>query len=181
VIVAEANKLGYKLTPRDVAEGVATVQIESSGNTSNFVQGAGGHIGGLSESPAFGSVAERLNPGAAVRAGLENWHSEGGWWNAWGQWEKEQAGRWGGEPSEYKQYLGIAEAALGHPASIGARQVSRRPGGEASPATSGASSLGGDLMHAGLVGVLVLGGAGLLAFGGSRFVGASKAGKVLGE
>jgi hypothetical protein len=69
---------------------------------------------------------------------------------------------------------------LGQPVSVG-RQKSSHPNAMPPPPSSSAapssssSSVQGDLMHVGLVGVLVLGGAGLILFGTTRVLGTKKA------
>src|SRR3954467_10574825 len=72
LIVEEAQALHLAITPRQVAEGVATVNIESSGDSSNEVQGPSGHIGGWAEgTEGFpSSPAARLDPRLATRAAL---------------------------------------------------------------------------------------------------------------
>jgi hypothetical protein len=179
IIVQEAHAMHIAITPRQVAEGVATTQIESGGDASNEVQGPSGHIGAWAEgTEGFpSSAAKRLDPRASTRAALANWSSNGkSWWQAWGQWEKEQSGRWGGETSEYKPYLGIAEAAL---KATGGKQTpaEAHPGSPApAPASTsgGGSSIGGDFLRFGLVAVLVIGGTALIGLGTTRVLGTAQ-------
>lgn len=180
VIVTEAAKLGYKMTPRQVAEGLGVISAESAGDASEEGQGPTGHIGGLAESPAFGTVRQRLNPESAVRAALENWHANNkNWWPAWGDWETGESE--GAGPTRWKTYISTAERALSGESSP--LDHERRPPPKASSRPTeegdeGQSAPAGDLMHVGLVAVLVLGGAGLVAFGGTRLLGASKEAKA---
>lgn len=183
VIVAEAARLGIKMTPRQVAEGLGVLSAEDGFNTSEESQGPRGHIGGWAESPTFGTVAQRLNPVAATTAALENWKSSGkSWWPAWGDWEKGETE--GAGPERFKQYLPIAEAALKGNATVlaagGGRGSAGAGGGSTGSETGSESSdLGGELLKIALVAVLVLGGVALIGLGGTRFIGASKAGKAL--
>ena len=170
LIVQESRSLGVKMTPREIAEGVGVVQAESSGNAANLAQGPGGHIGAWSEEPSYGSTAQRLSPAASTRSAIEHWVSSGRSWQPdWGQYETGEEGGTG--PSRYKTYLGVAEAALkGTPAASGSSSAgSSSPDSESSPEIFGDS-----LTSFGLVGVLVLGGFGLMIFGGTRVFGASR-------
>jgi len=169
----EAASLGYKITPRELAEGIGVVFAESGGNASSRPAG-NEHIGGLAESTAFGSEAERLNARRAVRAALVKWKEDGkSWWPAWGVWEKGETE--GPGPDRYKRYLRIAEEALsGH----GFAPPQRSPG-PSENSSSSPGGLAGDLMHFGLVAALVLGGVGLIGLGGARMLGSSSAGKAL--
>src|SRR3954454_25400886 len=160
ILVEESRAMGIKMTPKQIAEGVGVIQAESSGNASNLVQGPAGHIGAWSEEPSYGSEKERLDPRASTRAAIKNWAENGkSWWPAWGRWEAEQSGQSG--TTQWKKYVGLVERALGAPTSGRPPLPSNQAPGESSPQPS-SGGLGGDLMHVGLVGVLVLGGAGMI-------------------
>lgn len=169
IIVQEARGMKIKMTPRQVAEGVGVVFAESGGDPSNFGQGASGHIGAWAEEPSFGTTQQRLDPHASTRAALRDWLSNGkSWWPAWGKWEQEQSGRSG--TTRYRDYLPVAEKALGAKAT----PAESHPG--LPPEEAGESSSGGfgeQLMHIGLVGALVLGGAAMIGLGTTRLLGSA--------
>jgi hypothetical protein len=170
LIAEEARALQLHMTPRQLAEGLGVLEAES-----NFNEWAtsGAHIGPWEESSAFGSSSQRLNPRASTRAALRSWAASGkNWWPAWGNWETGETE--GAGPTRYHKFLAIAEAALsGKPSSPAA------PGSLQMVPSAPSASLGSDLLHTGLVGVLVLGGLGLMGFGASRVIGGSKAAKAM--
>lgn len=104
-------KGGFPKVPKVISEGIGTVKSESSFNASNMSQGAGGHIGGWAESPAFGSTATRLSPVGSSAAAKKEWEKDGhSFWQAWGQWESQQSGLSGGGAGTYgPEYLKTAE------------------------------------------------------------------------
>jgi len=170
IIVAQASRLGYKMTPRQVAEGVGVVFAESSGNASSNPAG-NEHIGAWAEEPGMGSEAQRLDAVAATKAALERWKADGeSWWPAWGRWEKEQSGTSG--TTRYKDYIGVAERALAG-GGTGLHRQREREAGRGQPASGSLpGGITGDLMHAGLVAMLVLGGAAMIGMGTTRLFGA---------
>jgi hypothetical protein len=104
---------GFPAKPGVIAAGLGTIKSESSFDASQMVQGAGGHIGGWSESPDFGSTGTRLNPILASKAAFKNWKESGGFWQAWGQWEAEQSGLSGGGAGTYgPEYMKTAEEVI---------------------------------------------------------------------
>lgn len=177
IFAEESRSLGVRMTPKEIAEGIGILEYESSGNASNFVQGAGGHIGALAESPTFGSTKERLDPRGAVRAGIKEWKADGkSWWPAWGRWQEEQRPDGQAGSSQWKKYVGLVEHALG-----GVGKAPAAPGVAQQPAAAiaGGSSSGGladDLMHVGLVAALVIGGAGMVGVGVTRVFGTVRKG-----
>lgn len=80
-------KIGYK---KLVAQGMGIIEAENGFDGSLwFGQGASGHIGPYALSPAYGSVAQRMNKVVATRLALEGWKSDGETWqHAWGQYEE---------------------------------------------------------------------------------------------
>lgn len=176
IIAEEARALHIKMTPKEIAEGVGIISYESSFNADNLVQGPSGHIGAWSESPDFGGTKERLDPRASTRAAIKNWASSGkSWWPAWGRWQAEQRPDGQAGSSQWKKYLGFAEHALGAGASGGTASPSPRPRESSS---SGSSGFGGDLLHIGLVGALVLGGVGMIGLGTTRMLGTAARGRA---
>lgn len=110
-LLAQQNrKQGTGLTPQQIAEGVGVAEAESGGNSGNFGQGPEGHIGLYSESPAFGSTGQRLNPRAATAAAVKEVKNDGGWQQAWGQYETGETE--GSGPERASQYVGVTKEAL---------------------------------------------------------------------
>lgn len=104
---------GFPSKPGVIAAGLGTIKSESSFDSSQQGQGPGGHIGGWAESPAFGSVADRLDPVRSSAAAFKEWKTDGGFWQAWGQWEAEQSGLSGGGAGTYgPEYMKTAEAVI---------------------------------------------------------------------
>lgn len=175
LIAEEAHSLGYKLTARQLAEALGVREAE--GDTAE-----GAHIGPWEEEVGFGTRKQRLDYRTSTRLALERWKSDGeSWWPAWGKWETGESE--GAGPTRYKRHLALARQALKHagpaPATGPAPRASS-PGAQAAAAAPAASSsssggLGGDLMHFGLVGVLVLGGTGFIGFGATRLLNSRKA------
>lgn len=172
IIITEAHKLGYKITPRQVAEGLGVRAAEGFSAT-------GGHIGPWQEEAGFGSTAERLNAHASTRLALQRWKSDGeSWWPAWGNWERAEAA--GPGPDRWRQYIGAATRAA--QAGPGQTPAAAHPGLQGQPAPSepgeageqGSAGLSGDLMHFGLVGVLVLGGGAMIGLGATRMLGSAR-------
>jgi hypothetical protein len=178
IMVEESGKLGIKMTPRQIAEGLGVIESESHGNTSESSQGPGGHIGAYQESPAFGSTAERLDPHKATNSAIKEWAAEGkNWWPDWGTWETGQSE--GPGPTRFRKFLPTAEKALkgiGGFTSGGTLPPAAAGSGAAPARDTGAGGLAGDLMHAGLVGVLVLGGFALVGLGAQRMLGTAAPG-----
>lgn len=178
LIVEEAGALGYKITVRQVAEGLGVIKWESSGNSSNEVQGPEGHIGGwaLGTEGFPSSPAVRLDPRKSTRAALENWHSNGkSWWQAWGKWELEQSGKSG--TSAWPEFANVARRAVhgvGSPPPRATRRRSATVPLEPQEASAGGGDLAGGLMHFGLVVVLVVGGIVMLGLGTTRVLGPAK-------
>jgi hypothetical protein len=171
IIAEEARALGVKMTPKEIAEGVGILEYESSGNADNLVQGPSGHIGGWSEEPSYGSTKERLDPRASTRAAIKNWASnKKSWWPAWGRWQAEQRPDGQAGSTQWKKYLAFAEHALGGGAAPGPRASSPQAHKNASEPSPSSSSFGGDLMHLGLVGVLVIGGVAMVGMGATRIL-----------
>lgn len=96
-----------------IAAGLGTIKSESSFDASQQAQGPSGHIGGWAESPAFGSVAARLDPVRSSAAAYKEWKKDGGFWQAWGQWEAEQSGLSGGGAGTYgPEYMDTAKKVI---------------------------------------------------------------------
>jgi hypothetical protein len=171
LIVEEAHKLGFRMTPRQVAEGLGVREAEG-------FTASGAHIGPWEESSAFGTTAERLNYRASTRAALKSWKSSGeSWWPAWGKWETAETE--GAGPTRYKKFMGIATRAVR--AGPGSAPAAAHPGlaastepAPAATSSSGSSSFGADLMHFGLIAVLVVGGVGMIGLGTTRVMGTAK-------
>lgn len=98
-----------------ISEGLGTIKSESSFDSSQQAQGAGGHIGGWAESPDFGSADHRLSPIGSSTAAHKEWETDGhSFWQAWGQWEQEQSGISGGGAKAYgPEYVKVAEHVIG--------------------------------------------------------------------
>jgi hypothetical protein len=175
IIAEEAKALHVKMTPKEIAEGVGIISYESSFNADNLVQGPSGHIGAWSEEPSYGSEKDRLDPRASTRAAIRNWASNGkSWWPAWGRWQAEQRPDGQAGSTQWKKYIGLAEHALGLAGAGAAPRASSPAAAAAATAQSSSSSTGGfaeDLMHFGLVAVLVAGGAVMVGLGGARVLG----------
>lgn len=79
-------KIGYK---KLIAQALGIIEAENGFDGSAwFGQGASGHIGPFAMSPAFGSVAERMNKVSASRIALESWKGAGeSWYSGWTKWE----------------------------------------------------------------------------------------------
>jgi hypothetical protein len=173
IFAEESRALGIQMKPKEIAEGIGILEYESSGDASNFVQGPGGHIGGLSESPTFGSTKERLDPHGAVRAAIKQWAADRkSWWPAWGRWQAEQRPDGQAGSTQWKKYIAFAEHALGAGAA-GPRASSPEAHRNATEPPS-SSSFGGELMHLGLVGVLVIGGVAMVGMGTTRMLGTAQ-------
>src|ERR1700744_3710884 len=100
IIVEEAHALGYKITARQLAEGLGVREAEGDAQE-------GAHIGPWAESDALGTTKQRLDYRESTRAALENWHSNGNdWWQAWGQWEEGETE--GAGATRYKKHLAPA-------------------------------------------------------------------------
>jgi hypothetical protein len=162
-------RAGFPADPRVLAEGIGVVRAESSGNPRSEVPG-NEHIGMWAESTAFGTRAERLDPLASSKAAYKQWLADGrSFWSAWGRWEAEQAGRDGS--TTWRDHLDAAHktlAGLGVAPQSGTtpRSAFRQPPTEGK--TGGPSGFLVFLLN----GVLILGGVGLMAFGGMRALGA---------
>jgi hypothetical protein len=175
LIAEEAHSLGYKLTARQLAEGLGVREAE--GDTSE-----GAHIGPWEEEVGFGTRKQRLDYRTSTRLALQRWKSDGQtWWPAWGKWETGESE--GAGPTRYKRHLALARQALRHVGSVppmgpGPRASSpaaQAAAAETPVATVSGGGLSSDLMHFGLVGVLVLGGTGFIGFGATRMLGSRKA------
>lgn len=84
---------GFPPSVRYLSEGLGTIKGENNFTLPNDAQGPGGHIGLWSESPDFGSAAERLNPVTASKLAERQWASDGkSFYPAWGRWQAEQSG-----------------------------------------------------------------------------------------
>lgn len=171
LIAEEAKAMHLHMTPRQLAEGLGVREAE--GDTEE-----GEHIGPWEESSAFGSTKQRLDYRASTRAALQNWAANGkSWWTAWGNFEKGETE--GPGPTRYKRHLGVATAAL-RGTSSAPSAAETHPGvvrAQASPPpaeSSSSSSIGGDLMHLGLVAALVLGGAAMIGLGATRMLGTAQ-------
>lgn len=96
-----------------IAGGLGTIKSESNFDASQQGQGPSGHIGGWAESPAFGSVAARLDPIRSSAAAFKEWQKDGGFWQAWGQWEAQQSGLSGGGAGAYgPEYMDTAKKVI---------------------------------------------------------------------
>lgn len=174
IMVEESRALGVTMTPREIAEGLGVLEVESHRNASEAggLGGATGHIGGWQEEQSYGTTAERLDPRASTRSALKHWLASGkSWWTDWGQYETGAEG--GAGPSRWKQYLPTAEGALGARASFASTGTGTSRG-EASAAPAAPAGLSGTLMHIGLTVALVGGGAALVMLGTTRVFGAGK-------
>lgn len=170
LIAEEAHQLGYKLTPKQLAEALGVREAE--GYTDE-----GAHIGPWEEEESFGPPKARLDYRTSTRAALERWHADGkSWWPGWGDWEKGEEE--GAGPTRYARHLALATAVLGQHAvktspAAAARRKRRSPStaAAAAPTSSGGDGGGGiagDFMHFGLVALLVAGGVGLMGLGTTR-------------
>jgi hypothetical protein len=160
---------GFPADPKVIAEGLGVIHAESGGDPSSKVPG-NEHMGLWAESSAFGTEAQRLNAFQSTVAAFKEWKKDGGFWQAWGQWETAEAA--GSGPSRAPEYMATARKAIS-----GAPAGSRRGGqGRQKPSQlqrDAASSAGGGsgAMKFLLTAALVLGGAGLMALGTMRAVG----------
>jgi hypothetical protein len=169
VISAESRALHIPITAREEAEGIGVVEAESGGDPKSNPAG-NEHKGAWAESRAFGTLKQRLDPFASTAAALKQWAADKkSWWQAWGQYETGETE--GAGPTRWKQYIGVASAALG-----AKNTIAIQPGAFASPATatvsprSGTTGASSDLMHFALVAILVLGGIALVGFGAMRLI-----------
>jgi hypothetical protein len=165
LIAEEAHQLGYKLTPRQLAEALGVREAEGFSEE-------GEHIGPWEEEKSFGSTAARLNYKTSTRAALERWAGDGkSWWPGWGDWEKPETE--GPGPSRYKRHLALATAVLAKRGVSSARapkikaSTAKHPPENAPPSPG---SFGEDLMHFGLVALLVLGGVVMIGMGTTRLL-----------
>jgi hypothetical protein len=172
IIVAEAHKLGIKMTPKQVAEGLGVIEAESGGDASSNPPG-NEHIGGLAESPAFGSEAERLNPVSAVAAALKEWNKAGKtWWPAWGRWETGETE--GAGPTRYAKHLHTATAALAGAGGFTGATAANATGAQRVQIAGASADAPGAAMRFLLTAALVLGGLSVAGLGVTRAVGAGR-------
>lgn len=172
LIAEEAHALGYKMTPRELAEGLGVREAEGNARS-------GAHEGPWAESQAFGSSQERLNYRSSTRAALKNWAENGkSWWTAWGDYETPEAE--GAGPTRYKRHLALATAVLAkHHLTVRAPAATRKREGKSPsmnrPSEPGETSIQEDAMHFALVALLVIGGVVMIGLGTTRLFRSGKA------
>lgn len=165
-------RAGFPPNPKVISEAIGYEEAESAGNVLNFGQGPEGHIGAWSESPAFGSVAARLDPLRASIAARKQWEQSG--WEAWAPYEHGETEGTGTERAP--KYVTAAEqaiAAVKGMVSAPKVELSPSPGPSGTASRPSVPSPGGPStpMRFLVTAALVLGGVALVALGAMRSVG----------
>jgi hypothetical protein len=160
-------RAGFPKSPKVISEAIGYEEAESGGDVSNESQGPEGHIGAWSESPAFGSVADRLDPLNSSIAARKQYEKTG--WEAWAPYEGAEAEGTGTDRAP--KYVTAAEEALAAVAGkIGIPKGSWPPKEEASSPSSASGGASG-VMKFLLTAALVLGGFALVGLGAMRSIG----------
>lgn len=111
-----AETVGLNPTPTLIAQGLGTIEAEGGFDGSLWTSNSS-QLGPWAEEASFGSEADRLDPWKSTLAAMKNVKENGGYQQAWWQWEEQQGEVETGKVRAAK-YMTIAHEAMGVPAGV---------------------------------------------------------------